>query len=482
MVTSAGSKRAERDEAGLAPPGCRQVLVVDRDPELRVSIAKALFAAGFSHTAAPSPEEARACLRRGGYGLVVLEIESDESLRLLEELRREFPGIPAVAVSKIASPEIVRDVLRCGAEDFLFGKLDARTVRDRFAEILSPPPAEEVSEAEGAVSGARDAEAASEPGSPGSETPIVSRNPKMRRLLEIAETVAPTDATVLIEGESGTGKEVLARRIHALSPRSRRPFVEVNCGALPGNLLESQLFGHERGSFTGAVQRQVGLFEIADRGTIFLDEIGELGLDMQVKLLRVLQFKEFRRIGGRDVVRVDVRVIAATNKDLAAEVERKTFRPDLFYRLNVISLRVPPLRERSDEIPDFVELFAERIARERGVEKKTFSPEAIARLQMCRWSGNIRELENTVERAILLCKGERVEAADLEEHLGDSAKLSEESPFVPTLSLDEVKRIHVARVLRENRGNKMRTARILKINVKTLYNLIRRLGIEEPAP
>jgi len=300
----------------------------------------------------------------------------------------------------------------------------------------------------------------------------------MARVLEIADTIAPTDSIVLILGESGTGKEILAKRIHQKSNRSDQAFVEVNCGALPENLLESQLFGHEKGSFTGAVQRQVGLFEIADRGTIFLDEIGEMGLDMQVKLLRVLQHQEFRRIGGSQTLKVDVRVIAATNRDLKADVDARRFRADLYYRLNVIALEIPPLRERLEEVPELIEIFCEKLDREKGLPRKSFHTDAVARLQKCRWLGNVRELENAVERLVLLAQGMEVTAQDVEEHLADDTPL--DSPFAPTLTLDEVKRVHIASVLKANNGNKMRTARLLGINVKTLYNLIKSLNIPLP--
>jgi DNA-binding NtrC family response regulator len=226
------------------------------------------------------------------------------------------------------------------------------------------------------------------------------------------------------------------------------------------------------------VHRQLGLFEVADGGTIFLDEIGEMGLDMQVKLLRVLQSREFRRIGGSSVVKVDVRVIAATNRDLKEEVEAGRFRRDLFYRLNVISLELPPLRERVEEIPDLIAHFSERMASERGLPRKVFASEAVQILQNFTWEGNIRELENCVERLMLLSQADTVTVKDIEEHMGAQKKqLAADSPFQTSLSLDEVKRIHIARVLKENGGNKMRTARILKINVKTLYNLIRGLNI-----
>jgi len=454
----------------------REVLVMGRDPELKIFLNKALFAGNLSYTSASTTKEALACLRKNAYGVFLVGVDSPDSLEFVTLTRREFPDVPVVGMARAATPELVRDVLQTGATDFFFGSLDVRTFGSRLSGIMGQEGAAGASacKAQKASGAIRERES-----SPLDDYAIICCNKKMKRILEIAETIAPTDSTVLVQGESGTGKELIAKRIHILSKRSDKPFVEVNCGALPENLLESQLFGHEKGSFTGAVHRQVGLFEIADQGTIFLDEIGEMSLDMQVKLLRVLQFKEFRRIGGSQVVRVDVRVIAATNKDLKEELEKKRFRPDLFYRLNVITLQIPPLRERLEEVPHLVESFAERFATEKGIPKKTFSPAAIEKLQKCRWTGNVRELENVVERSILLSKGESVDVADLDEYLGESAELSHESSFAPTLSLDEVKRIHIANVLRQNAGNKMKTARILRINVKTLYNLIHRLDIKE---
>jgi len=456
---------------GTECPGkSREILVINRDPELRVQVSKALYSGDISSTSAATEIEAFACLRKGTYGMLLVGIDSPEAMQLVANAHREFPHLPLLAVASTATPELVRDVMQSGATDFLFKGSDLRGLGSRIQAMLKGNAASRAPAKE---------EGRTDPGAEmlEEEYRIVCRSKRMQRILEIAETIAPTDSTVLIEGESGTGKELIAKRIHKLSNRRDRGFVEVNCGALPENLLESQLFGHEKGSFTGAVQRQVGLFEIADQGTIFLDEIGEMSLDMQVKLLRVLQFREFRRIGGSQVVKVDVRVIAATNKDLKSEVEKKHFRPDLFYRLNVISLEVPPLRERPEEIPDLIEMFCEKFARERKVAKKSFAPEAIEKLQKYQWTGNVRELENAVERSILLTKKDMVDAGDLDEFLGPSAEMSSASPFIPTLTLDDVKRIHISNVLRQNAGNKMKTARILKINVKTLYNLMKKLDI-----
>jgi DNA-binding NtrC family response regulator len=462
----------------------REVLVVNRDPELRTVLTKSLYVASLSSTVVAAEVEAMACLRKTDYGLVLAGIDSAESIDFVTRAHVQFPVLPIVAIARTATPDLVRDVLHAGASDFFFGSLDSRAFGARLAAILDPgdgggseSAAPRTPRAQTAAA-AQAAQAAPAAGT-APEFELICISKRMKRVLEIAETIAPTDSTVLIQGESGTGKELIAKRIHQLSKRTGKPFVEVNCGALPETLLESQLFGHEKGSFTGAVQRQIGLFEIADQGSIFLDEIGEMSLDMQVKLLRVLQFREFRRIGGSQIVKVDVRVIAATNKDLKSEVEKKHFRSDLFYRLNVISLEIPPLRERLEEIPALVGAFSERFSMERGIPRKTFTDEAVQRLQKYRWTGNVRELENAVERLILLAKKDLVEATDLDEHLGISTEAPLPSPFLPSLTLDEVKRIHIANVLRENAGNKMKTARMLKINVKTLYNLMKKLEIKE---
>ncbi len=482
LTTSESSELAAATQETPRPTKGREVLVVNRDPELRAVLSRALYAASLSSTAVTTEAEALGLLGKAQYGLVLVGIDSQEAVDFVTRTHTQFAGAQIVAVARTATPDLVRDVLQAGAVDFFFGSLDSRAFGARLASMLEASqgqPVEAPVRARPARSEAAPrAEASTEPNA-APDLGVICSSKRMQRLLEIAETIAPTDSTVLIQGESGTGKELIAKRIHQLSKRNDKPFVEVNCGALPENLLESQLFGHEKGSFTGAVHRQVGLFEIADQGTIFLDEVGEMSLDMQVKLLRVLQFREFRRIGGSQVVKVDVRVIAATNKELKSEVENKLFRSDLYYRLNVIALEVPPLRDRLEEIPALVETFADRISREQGAPRKHFTPDAILELKKYRWTGNVRELENSIERLILLSKKEIIEACDLEEHLGaTSVAPNGAAAFLPSLTLDEVKRIHIANVIRENGGNKMKTARSLKINVKTLYNLMKRLGIE----
>ena len=308
---------------------------------------------------------------------------------------------------------------------------------------------------------------------------LVCESDRMKKVISLAERVAPTDTTVLIQGESGTGKEVLARHLHQGSPRADADFVAINCGALAEALLESELFGHERGAFTGAVERRKGLFELADGGTVFLDEVGEMSSAMQVKVLRVLQSRELRRLGGTTLIDTDARIIAASNKDLHREVREGRFRLDLYYRLNVVLLVVPPLRERIRDIPVLVEQFSRRLAAAESLELRAFSPGALELLAGFSWEGNVRELENVVERLLLLCERRVVTESDVLEHTkGTIQRRSGGAGAASVDSLEEVKRAHVIRVLRHNGGNRMLTASQLGINVKTLYNLVRRFEIE----
>ena len=461
------------------PGGSRQgeVFVVNRDPEMRLFLDKAFFVGDLPCVRVATPQEALACAGESRYAVVLVSIESADSVDLVEWFVDGDPEVQVVAISSVATPELVRDVYRAGAVEFFFGRLSSKTVIARLRELVRSATC--VDPECGAVSHEPEVAAASSSEGAPTNTTIISKNSATERVLATARKVAKSDSTVLIHGESGTGKELLARYIHENSPRADSCFIEVNCGALPENLLESQLFGHEKGSFTGASQRQLGLFEIANGGTILLDEIAEMSLDMQVKILRVLQSREFRRLGGSPVIKVDVRVIAATNRNLKVALEKGRFRSDLYYRLNVIDLELPPLRKRREEIPLLVEHFCHECATSKKLGCKSFTDEAILALQKLRWEGNIRELENSVERLILLSQGDKVGAEDVAEHLAMSAAdLEIDSDFALTLTLDEVKKLHVARVLRQNEGNKMKTARMLKINVKTLYNLIKNLGVE----
>jgi DNA-binding NtrC family response regulator len=312
------------------------------------------------------------------------------------------------------------------------------------------------------------------------DRPTIGKSQKIRQVFALVDKVAETDSTILIYGESGTGKELVAREIHCKSNRSEGPFVSINCGALPETLLESELFGHVRGSFTGAVKDKDGLFAVAKGGTFFLDEVGETSPTIQVKLLRVLQEREIIPVGGVKSIKVDVRLIAATNADLERDVETGRFRADLFYRLNVIPIHIPPLRERKDDIPLLVEHFLKIYGETVRKPTKTMSPEALDVLVRYDWPGNVRELENAIERAVILQEGHLIAPEDLPEKLrarrGDKA---ESVVSVTNLTLDELEKEYLVKVLEETGWHKKRAAAILGINASTLYRKLQRYGFEK---
>ncbi len=306
---------------------------------------------------------------------------------------------------------------------------------------------------------------------------IIGKDPKMQLIYKLIEDIAPTDATVLIQGESGTGKELVARAIHRRSPRKNKPFVVINCSAYPATLLESELFGHEKGAFTGAIRQKSGRFEQAHDGTVFLDEIGEIAPSAQIRLLRVLQTQKFERIGGEKTLNVNVRIIAATNKELLQQVKQGTFREDLYYRLNVIPINLPPLSVRRNDIPLLARHFLRRFATEQGKEIEDFSPEAMRLLLDHTWPGNVRELENTVEHATVLAKGTRIEASDLPAMLYSAASTIQATKQ-PTLVENEIKLLQ--EVLEECDWNKKQAAKLLGISRSTLYDKIKKYQIAQP--
>ncbi len=306
---------------------------------------------------------------------------------------------------------------------------------------------------------------------------IIGKDPKMQLIYKLIEDIAPTDATGLIQGESGTGKELVARAIHRLSTRKNKPFVVINCSAYPATLLESELFGHEKGAFTGAIRQKAGRFEQAHGGTVFLDEIGEIAPSAQIKLLRVLQTQKFERVGGEKTLTVDVRIIAATNKDLLREVKEGLFREDLYYRLNVIPIQLPPLLERRNDIPLLARYFLRRFAAEQSKKIDDFRPESLRLLLDYPWPGNVRELENTVEHATVLAKGSRVEASDLPAALHTAAKTAQGST-PPTLVEHESKLL--LEVLEDCGWNKKQAAKRLGISRSTLYEKLKKYQITQP--
>ena len=464
---SIGVERIDR----RVPGSCRTALahdlvIVNRDPEVKIFLEKAICAGELSGKWFENAAEASGYLDVFMPGLLLFSVECAEQVETLGKLRvRAAPGLPVMAVAVDPSRDLVVKAMAAGADDFLFAEGSAAEISDKLANVLR---------------GAGHAGSAGAGESPGLErVELVCESRRMKKDISLGERVAAADATILIQGESGTGKEVLARHIHQSSPRAGKNFVAINCGALPESLLESELFGHERGAFTGALDRRRGLFEMAGGGTVFLDEVGEMTPSMQVKVLRVLQSREFRRLGGTKLLKADVRILAASNKDLRNEIREGRFRIDLFYRLNVVTLELPPLRERCSDIPRLVAHFSRRLAAEKGLKEREFSPRALETLAGLHWEGNVRELENLVERLLLLCDRSVISTADITEHLQQEiSRSAEEAAVLSSTSLEEVKRAHVTRVLHANGGIKMKTARQLGINVKTLYNLIRRLGIE----
>jgi DNA-binding NtrC family response regulator len=309
---------------------------------------------------------------------------------------------------------------------------------------------------------------------------LVGNSPPMRRAMELVEKVAPSKASVVITGQSGTGKEMVARAIHQLSPRRDKPFIAINCSAIPATLIESEMFGHERGAFTGAEQRRLGAWELADGGTLFLDEVGEIPIELQAKFLRVLEEERLRRLGGKSEIAVDVRVISATNRELKDEIKAGRFREDLYFRLNVFHINLAPLKERHEDIPVLVQHFIDRFAREAGKKLHGVSPQAMKRLTDYGWPGNIRELRNTLERAVILCGSGVIEAEHLPSELaaggGESAYLK--LPY--GLPLREIEKEYILATLTRLQNNKARTAQALGISEKTLYNKLYRYSGRGP--
>jgi DNA-binding NtrC family response regulator len=302
---------------------------------------------------------------------------------------------------------------------------------------------------------------------------IIGKSDAMQKVFDLITQVAPTDSTVLITGESGTGKELIAQAIHGNSQRCYMPFIALSCGALPDSLLESELFGYERGAFTGAEHTKKGRFEMADKGTLFLDEIGDISLKTQVDLLRVLQQKEFRRLGGQEEIKVDVRILAATNRDLEKAISENKFREDLFYRLNVISIHVPPLRERKDDIPLLVKAFIRRYCLEMNKELVKITPSALKLLMDYNWPGNVRELENVIERALVIGRDKEIVTDDL------PFSRKELGPETTPMSLKLMEKMHIERILEETGWNISKTARVLEVDRQTLYNKIEKYKIEK---
>ncbi len=445
-----------------AVPGPARLLVVDDDRELREALCDTLGRAGYRVTGVGDGGAALDELRRASdVGLIVSDVQMKpmDGLALLAEVRDAGHAIPVLLMTAFASVQHAVRALKAGAEDYLVKPFDPDELLDKVAALISDPGA------------ARAATGEDPPDGP------VARDRRMRELLRLAERVANTDATVLLSGESGTGKEVLARFIHRHSSRAQGPFVAINCAAIPENMLEAVLFGHERGAFTGAIKASVGKFEQAQGGTLLLDEISEMDLALQSKLLRVLQEREVERVGGSVSVALDVRVLATTNRRLREEVAAGRFREDLFYRLNVFPLHLPPLRERRDDI---VPLAERLLQRHQGAAGAALDEEARAKLQAHAWPGNVRELDNVLQRALILAGGATIDSSTLQFEAEEPPPAAEQDLHA-NLRAEEHRRI--AEVLADHAGNRTRAAELLGISQRTLrYKLaqMRADGVEIP--
>ena len=446
-----------------------RVLIVDDEADGREALAELTGRWGYDvQTAADGTEALRRAIEwHPDIILSDLVMPNMDGLWLLRALRAELPDCPVVLLTGRGSIQIAVQAIKEGAWDFIEKPLEVSRLRIVVERAL------EKKETMREVQLLRRRLAALAPG-----TDMVGAGPAMQKVFELVKKVATSNASVVIGGESGTGKEVVARAIHGLSTRRDKPFVALNCSAIPATLIESELFGAERGAFTGADQRRLGCFELAHNGTLFLDEIGELPSELQAKFLRVLEERKFRRLGGRAEVEVDVRVLCASNRDLKEEIRRGRFREDLFFRLGVFSISLPPLKERREDVPLLVHHFIEKYNAETGKRVQGVTPAAMAVLQGYAWPGNIRELRNTVERAMILADGDVLNEEHLPPEMQPGGPEAAALRLPLGLALDQVEKDYILASLQRNGGNKARTAELLGISEKTLYNKLNRYTAE----
>jgi len=454
------------------------LLVVDDDAESCEVLAEALRAEGYEVATAQGGRAALALAQERVFDVVVSDIRMPDldGLALLRGLREATPDVSVILMTAFGTVEAALEAIKQGAYDYVSKPLQLDelllTVRRAIEQRRLVRENQQFR---------RTLQDRYRLGN------IVGVSPRMLDVFKMIARVAPTRSTVLITGESGTGKEVVARALHFNSPRAAGPFVTIDCSGLAESLLESELFGHVRGAFTGAVTARRGLFETGHGGTVFLDEVGDIGPNVQAKLLRVLELQEVKPVGGNEPVRIDVRLIAATNKDLQTEVREGRFREDLFYRLNVVSIHLPPLRERREDILVLAQHFLRKYAEANGKGIGGIAPEAMARLEAHSWPGNVRELENAIERAVAVSSHPILLPDDLPLHLAPPVAAPVEAGGPGPLaiqSLDEVTRQHIARVLAATGGNKKRTAEILGVDRRTLYRMLERYATpaSEPSP
>ena len=458
-----------------------RILVIDDEAGIRDSMRRTLEYQGYQFIGAATGQEGLALIDREPPDLVFLDIKMPgmDGLDVLERIKATNPGVPVVMVSGHGTAQNAFDARDKGASGFIEKPFSEPVLLERIEKELHLSRTQDENRTY-----RREID---------SKYQMVGNSSPLRKVEDAIKRAAPTHATVLLQGESGVGKELVARTIHRQSARSRERFVQVNCAAIPEDLIESELFGHEKGSFTGATERQTGKFEQADRGTIFLDEVGDMSLKTQAKVLRVLQEGEVERLGSAKTVNVDVRVIAATNKNLEGEIEKGTFREDLYFRLAVIPIYVPPLRERPDDIPLLIKHFLNQLARENNRRPKQMTPAALDALKRYRWRGNIRELRNTIERLIIMTEGDVIDVADLPESVRSEKNSSRgAAPGTPGSSAasgseggtlrefkESAERAWLVEKLRENAWNISKTAEVIGTPRSNLYKKLEQYAIKQ---
>ncbi|MEO5894684.1 MAG: sigma-54 dependent transcriptional regulator [Vicinamibacterales bacterium] len=449
-----------------------RILVVDDEAEIRKSLRMILEYEGYEVVEASSGAEGLATAERDAPDLVFLDVKMPgmDGLEVLQRLQASRESMPVVVISGHATKEEVANSIKRGAIDFIEKPLGTDRVLVTVKNALEH---ERLRDENRSLKRAVEV-----------RHQMVGESPGLRHVWDAIKRAAPTNATVLLLGESGVGKELVARSIHRNSLRSRERFVQVNCAAIPEELIESELFGHEKGSFTGATEKQIGKFEQADKGTIFLDEVGDMSPKTQAKVLRVLQEGEVERLGSARTIKVDVRVIAATNKELEQEIEKGTFREDLYFRLSVIPIRVPPLRDRRDDIPVLVRHFADLFTRDHGRRAPRFSAAALDYMQKARWKGNVRELRNTVERLIIMSPGEVIDVHDLRDVVRIDAKPvaaepEKERPGTLREFKEVAERAFLVDKLREHNWNISKTAEVIGTPRSNLYKKLEQYGISQ---
>jgi len=422
----------------------KPILVVDDDPDMRKSLKRVVEKLGHKALVAENGHDALAIVSNSPVSMVITDMwmpNKDDGLKFLKEIRQRIGSLPVLVITGYPTTENVVEAMKSGATDYIAKPFDFDKLSMTIDYIMMRF---------------------------NSKREMITESPNVKRILGIAENVAASDTTILIYGESGTGKELLARHIHQISNRRDKPFIAVNCAAIPDNLMESELFGFEKGAFTGAGERKLGKFELADSGTILLDEIGEMTMPLQAKLLRVLQEKEVDRIGGKEPIKINVRILATTNRDLYKEANEGRFREDLYYRLSVFPLQLPPLRERPEDIITLSLHFMNKYAVELLKNVNSFSDEALEFLKSREWRGNIRELENTINRAVLLSHGQCIEVNDF--MVESFTKQAAQVDNIKYSGLANMERDMILKTLEEVGGNKTKAAKILGVSVRTIRN------------